>query len=195
MDWNLILFIIAFSAGAICTIAVIIDLLFPSFNVWPHAEGDLVGLIISLFLWGSFYFATLALWVSILPQLHGVTTLTWLGLFLFLGGTVFLIWSMVVLKIHVSLGVKREFITHGPYNLCRNPQTTGLIVQLIGAVLISLSNFMIILAALHVLLLILAIIKEERWLTEQYGEVYGAYKKSTPNRLVPDIGKLFFKAR
>lgn len=194
MDWNFLFFIISLSCGIICLIALVIDFLTPSFKVWPHKDGDTLGLIISLLLWGLFYFATLGLWIHNLFSLPGFTPLTWLGLFLFVGGSAFVIWAMIVLRIHVSLGVKGEQITHGPYRLCRNPQTTGLMIQLIGAVVMSLSIYMIILAVLHYAVLILAVIIEEPWLADQYGQKYEAYKDATPNRFVPHIGKLFSKS-
>ena len=189
MDWTKLLFLFGVSAGVICAIGIVIDLLVPSFNVWPHTEWRFIG-VIGMILWEAFYIATLVVWGLNLPAVSDFSAYTWVGSIFFIGGLAFFIWALVTLKLHVSLGVKGDLITHGPYALCRNPQSTGLVVQMIGAVLMNLSVDIIILATIHIVVLALTVIKEERWLAEQYGEKYASYKEYVPNRLVPDISRL-----
>lgn len=183
---TLLIFNIGLFIGFILAIGLVIDILIPTFDLWPHTDWGFLG-VLEAILWVAFYAATLATWVLGLPPFTEFSALTWLGLILFILGTAFLIWAMVTLKIHVSLGVKGELVISGPYRLCRNPQTTGLFVQLLGALLMTFSPFLALLASVQVAVLVLAVVKEERWLEEQYGEDYREYQEQVPRRFMLDI--------
>ena len=80
-------------------------------------------------------------------------------------------------------GIKKQFITLGPYRYTRNPQYLGDIILFLGITILANSLYVLI---IHVLLSFVFIITpwaEESWLEDQYGEIYLEYKKQTPRFL------------
>ena len=62
----------------------------------------------------------------------------------------------------------------------RNPQYVGNVILFVGASLVANSLLLWITHALLSLVFVLAPILEERWLEEQYGAAYRAYRRATP---------------
>ena len=104
---------------------------------------------------------------------------------MFISGGVFFFWSFLTLGLRESFGLEGEFCSQGPYSLCRNPQTTGLIVKFLGTVLLTYSVLMAVLVVIHIFLLLFAVMAEESWLQKQYSEQYSKYKQKVPNRFLP----------
>jgi protein-S-isoprenylcysteine O-methyltransferase Ste14 len=70
--------------------------------------------------------------------------------------------------------------TDGPYARSRNPQYVGMIVGLTGFALIVNALSVAILAALHVLWVVLLPFAQEPWLREQFGAAYNRYRERVP---------------
>ncbi len=93
----------------------------------------------------------------------------------FLGGN----WSGVV-----TLKQDHELIRAGPYRWVRHPIYTGLLAALLGSVIALGEVRGLIALALFTLALLRKIALEERLLTEEFGPVYGRYRREVP-RLLP----------
>ena len=114
-----------------------------------------------------------------------------IGLVLIVLGFVFLLAGQFTLgRNHSSSVVIREehqLITHGVYRLTRNPMYLGVILIIVVGIPLyapSLRGFLTLL--LLVLLFLNRIRMEETLLTEEFGEAYLAYKRST-RKLIPFI--------
>ena len=186
MQWELISFYTATIIGFILSIGLIIDIKIDKVNLWPITSASLWG-IIELTLWFIFYGLTILVMIGNLKPLTEYTIMSWLGLIMLIGGTGLLFWALIVLNLKESMGVKGEFCSSGPYGICRNPQSTGIIIQLLGVILMTYSVFIIILTTLHIIVLLLLIFAEEPWLNKHYGKEYGKYQKQVPYRLLPYI--------
>jgi len=104
-------------------------------------------------------------------------------------GIVLGIWAIWVMKIgnfNIQPELKKNavLVNSGPYKIIRNPMYTGLILFFGSGLATSfyILNFLIFL--LLVLVLLLKINREEKYLTLRFGEDYLAYKNRT-NRLFP----------
>lgn len=186
MDTGQISFYIALITGIILVIGIIIDLKNQEINFWPITEASLFG-IIELTIWHIFYIATVVFAILTAIPLAEFSIINWLGLILFITGLCFGIWAIIELNIKETYGIKGEFCSSGPYKYCRNPQSTGIIIQFLGAVLFTYSVLMIILTLFHTTLLILLVFAEEPWLYEKYGQDYLEYKEQVPYRFIPYI--------
>ncbi|MBF8436126.1 DUF1295 domain-containing protein [Halanaerobiaceae bacterium Z-7014] len=186
MNISQISFYIALISGIILIIGIIIDLKNQKINLWPITEASLFG-IIELTIWHVFYIATVVFAILTAIPLIEFSIINWVGLILFIIGFCFSIWAIIELNIKESYGVKGEFCSTGPYKYCRNPQSTGIIIHFLGAVLFTYSVLMIILTLIHMILLILLVFAEEPWLHEKYGQDYLEYKEQVPYRFIPYI--------
>jgi len=81
-----------------------------------------------------------------------------------------------------------EILTDGLYAYVRNPLYLGNLVIILGVMIIFLNPWLILVFFIILLHYYLIIRAEEDYLTEQFGSVYLAYKRSTP-RLIPAIWK------
>ncbi len=102
---------------------------------------------------------------------------------------ILILWSVWIMKIgnfNVEPEVKTgaNFVDSGPYAIIRNPMYTGLIF-FFGASVIDAQDIIILTVYLIlVLVLLLKIRLEERFLKKRFGETYLAYMKKT-YRLIP----------
>lgn len=99
------------------------------------------------------------------------------------------LWSILVMRIghfNVQPEVKKNavFVNSGPYRLIRNPMYAGLIIFFGAGVLHSFQIMNLIVFLLLFLVFLLKIGLEEKFLENQFGKDYIAYKKRT-KRLVP----------
>jgi len=186
LDWKLLCFYAGAIIGLGLIAGLIIDLKIAKINFWPITKASFLG-IFSLTFWHVFYVLTLAVLIITLISEAEFSISTWLGLIMFIAGFSFTLWAVVVLNFKETMGVKGEFCSRGPYRVCRNPQSTGIIVQFLGAILMTYSGYVTILTILHITVLLLLIFAEEPWLAEHYGKEYEEYKKEVPYRLIPYI--------
>ena len=123
----------------------------------------------------------LSIWGTIL-------TSGWL-LLLQLFGIALGIWGIWVMKIgnfniQPEVKAKAVLVSTGPYALIRNPMYTGLIVFFGSGVLYSLQFMNLMVYFLLVVVLLLKINMEEKFMTKQFGQTYVLYKNKT-YRLFP----------
>lgn len=85
---------------------------------------------------------------------------------------------------------KNEILTDtGPYKMCRHPLYLGSLLISLGLVIISRSvPVLLYFLVFFPLTYIPAMIMEEKFLTEKFGDAHTIYKKLTPS-FVPDIRK------
>jgi protein-S-isoprenylcysteine O-methyltransferase Ste14 len=116
------------------------------------------------------------------------------GLFLYALGLAGLLWSQRALgrswRIGVDEGERTALVTHGPYELVRNPIYTAMIALVLGLTLIvpsvvALASFVLLLIALEMQTRMV----EEPYLLSSQGESYAAYA-SRVGRFLPGAGKL-----
>lgn len=105
----------------------------------------------------------------------------WAGAAITAAGLLFTVWARVHLGRNwsgvVTLKQDHELVTSGPYRLVRHPVYTGLLLAFAGTALArdewrGLIAVVIMLAALWRKLRL-----EEKWLTQQFGEIYTHYKQ------------------
>lgn len=98
--------------------------------------------------------------------------------FIILGSFLFL-WGIVTLGTKNTSGIKNQFITLGPYRYTRNPQYLGDILLFLGLTILANSLYLLILHAILSFIFVITTWAEEKWLEEQYGEIYLKYKTQT----------------
>ena len=111
------------------------------------------------------------------------------GLVLFGLGLWFAIWARVTIGRNwgtpMSQKEQPELVTGGPYRLVRHPIYTGILVAGVGSA-VALGWFWLIAVLLAGVYFVYAATVEERYLTEQFPDVYPAYRRST-KMLVPFV--------
>ena len=98
-------------------------------------------------------------------------------------GGLLAVWGVVALGVMNSSGLKDGFVSSGPYRFTRNPQYLGDIITLIGVGVIANSLLLWIAHTLLILVFVIAPLTEEPWLEDQYGQVYGEYRRDIPRFL------------
>ena len=102
------------------------------------------------------------------------------GIPLALLGGMLAVWGMVTVGWKNTSGLKGGFVSDGPYRFTRNPQYVGDIVFFIGVGVIANSVFLWIAHLLLALVFVVALLTEEPWLEEQYGNAYREYRRRVP---------------
>ena len=116
---------------------------------------------------------------------HGLDTDPWragLGLALFTLGLAFAIWA----RVHIGRNwgtpmtqkVEPELVTSGPYRLVRHPIYSGILVAGVGTA-VALNWLLLTVVGLAGIYFVVSATVEERYLTEQFPDIYPAYKRST----------------
>ena len=105
------------------------------------------------------------------------------GIPMVLIGSLLLIWGIRTLGINNTSGSVSGFIKSGPYKFTRNPQYLGDMILFIGLSLCANSLYLWITHALLILVFLATPIAEEKWLAEEYGEVYEEYFRDTSRYL------------
>ena len=123
---------------------------------------------------------------------HGLNTDPWragLGLALFALGLGFAIWARVHIGRNWGTPMTQkdepELVTSGPYHLVRHPIYSGVLVAGLGTA-VALSWMWLIAVVLAGIYFIYSATVEERYMTEQFPDIYPVYKRST-KMLVPFI--------
>lgn len=114
----------------------------------------------------------------------------WVGLALTVGGLAFTVWARVHLgkfwSARVGLKENHELIQSGPYRWVRHPIYTGILTATIGSAML-VGEYRALLAVVLVWLgLTLKARREEKLLSEQFGETYAQYMQRT-GALMPKL--------
>jgi protein-S-isoprenylcysteine O-methyltransferase Ste14 len=109
--------------------------------------------------------------------------LRWAGTLLAFVGVAFWIFSQNVLNKYWSpqLQIQKEhkIVTNGPYKVIRHPIYTAMFFWVIGLALFTANMIFVLLALLTIVGLVLRVPKEEKMMTDQFGEEYKKYMQST----------------
>ena len=113
-----------------------------------------------------------------------------LGLGLTIAGFAFAIWARVHLGRNwsgtVTIKKDHELIQKGPYALVRHPIYTGALLALLGTSIVFGETRWLLGFALAVLALRLKSLREEQFMTEQFGAEYADYRRKVKG-LVPFV--------
>jgi|SRR5580658_5009609 protein-S-isoprenylcysteine O-methyltransferase Ste14 len=105
------------------------------------------------------------------------------GLFLTALGVAFAIWARAHLGANwsaaVSIRANHELIRTGPYRRIRHPIYTGLILAAIGTALVLGQVRGLLAVAIFVAAFYTKASKEERWLTQEFGDQFEAHTRQT----------------
>ncbi len=104
---------------------------------------------------------------------------TWLyaGLAIYLLG---MIMYMIVLVSFATTPLDREPVVKGLYRYSRHPTYVVSFIVFIGVGIASASWLVLLLSALYMVLIVIAVPAEERFLVQQYGDAYRRYMDKTP---------------
>ncbi len=184
MGISSIFYLLGIISGSVLAVGAAVNLI-SSIQLWPLERKSEAWLVYSLL--GIFYVSfTVTLMRSVSP-VSEFTLSNWSGLILTVFGLSFFLWSISSLHLRETFGFEGEFCSQGPYGICRNPQTLGLIILSIGAILLTGSQAVSVLTIFHLAFLLLIIPAEESWLRKKYGEKYKRYREKVPNRLIPRL--------
>jgi len=113
----------------------------------------------------------------------GGWTRYWIGVALTAGGLLFAVWARRILGANwsgtVTVKEAHELIRHGPYRLIRHPIYTGILVAFLGS---GLAGGQVRGAIAFLIALIALFLKsrlEERFMLEEFGERYAAYRRES----------------
>lgn len=124
----------------------------------------------------------------------GILGLPWTLIFRIAGVLLILlgafIWFMGALRSGMDENISENKLkTDGIYAWVRNPMYSGIWITLIGATLMWHNAWMLILPVINWLIMTVVLINtEEKWLIKLYGDEYADYKKHV-NRCVPFFPK------
>ena len=116
-------------------------------------------------------------WAFVIFIILGVLSII-LGLYLWIPSALY--------KKNIDYYIKKnELCVTGRYEICRNPCYSGIMFVCIGILLFAHNLWLLILPIFYYLLMsVMMIFSEEKWLEDQYGETYLNYKKKV-NRVIP----------
>lgn len=106
---------------------------------------------------------------------------SWVGVLACLIAVVFFLWSLISFKKSFRVGLVENtaqgLITTGAFAISRNPIYVSFALMLIGQFLIYPSWILLIYILIGISTFHRQVLKEEKFLTEQYGEEFNAYCK------------------
>lgn len=158
-------------------------------NLWAQVGLVLVSLALCAVL---IYLLWLPVPVSPSDQLADILRI--LGLALFVGGTLLVLWARRTLGrmwgISTSRKVKllpdHHLVKVGPYRVVRHPMYSGWWVALLGAILVYRTWILIVLLVFSIIAFARRARLEERVLAERFGQEWEAYARTTKS-LIPLI--------
>ena len=146
---------------------------------WQRLE-HVIPLVIGFLLIYNHRFAWNFLADRLIPQNDAVTII---GLLLTLGGLIFAVWARIALGANwsgtVTIKSGHNLIRRGPYRWIRHPIYTGILLSFLGTILLqgevrAFLGFVFVLLALY-----RKAIREERFLSEEFGEGFAEHAKQT----------------
>jgi len=146
---------------------------------WQRLE-HVIPLVIGFLLIYNRRFAWNFLADRIIPQNDAITII---GLLLTLGGLIFAVWARIALGANwsgtVTIKSGHNLIRRGPYRWIRHPIYTGILLSFLGTILLqgevrAFAGFALVLLALY-----RKAKREERFLSEEFGEGFAEHAKHT----------------
>ena len=117
-------------------------------------------------------------------------TIRWLGVVLFVAGTLLRLWPVFVLgrrfSGYVAIQPGHTLVTTGIYGVIRHPSYLGLLIGTLGWALAFRSTVGIVLTTLMLVPIVARIRAEERFLYAHFGAQYNVYRSRT-SRLIPGL--------
>ena len=124
------------------------------------------------------------------PFVPSTLPYAFLGLGLTVAGFAFAIWARVHLGRNwsgvVTIKKDHELIRTGPYGIVRHPIYTGALLALLGTSIVYIYTRWLMGLVLAVLALKLKSLREERFMTDQFGEEYTDYRREV-KALIPFV--------
>ena len=164
--------------------AIINDLLYFAIPAIAVASA---GMVVSTFIWRDGLVTPRDMFKQ-RPNLSLLSTQSMVGVFLFvIGFATELVGQITIGRSYSSTLVIREdhkLVTHGIYHYIRHPIYLGVILAAIGIPMYSSSLAGILIMSALIPIFLIRIKFEERMLTDEFGDVYLTYKKST-RKLIP----------
>ena len=146
---------------------------------WQRLE-HVIPMVIGFFFLYNHNFAWKFLGDRIIPQNDAVTSS---GLLLTAGGLIFAVWARIALGANwsgtVTIKSGHDLIRRGPYKWIRHPIYTGILISFLGTVLLlgevrAFCGFALVLLALY-----RKAKREERFLSEEFGEGFAEHARHT----------------
>jgi protein-S-isoprenylcysteine O-methyltransferase Ste14 len=113
----------------------------------------------------------------------------WLGATLLSTSLLALIWSLFInlpfRKTYLASGVGDELVTTGLYGLVRHPGVIGFVLVLLSLILVSRSSLLLVAAPVFIMLDIVLVIVQDRFVFGKMFAGYDRYREKTP-MLVPN---------
>lgn len=115
-----------------------------------------------------------------------------IGLAIFLIGTILAVWAKLIMgtswgrPAQHDLNLQSKLVTSGPFTYSRNPIYVGLFLLFSGFEMV-LQSYLIVLIIPLVLIVFLAVKKEEKLLEKYFGKEYLEYKKRVPRFINSDM--------
>jgi protein-S-isoprenylcysteine O-methyltransferase Ste14 len=176
-----VLFIFVLIVDFVLILGILVSIFFPEHRIWPPPRRD------SWQFWVSWIFSLLGMIVSPLVGIIDYGSLgdgNWfnflVGILTILVGVGVVLWGVIMLSMHQSLGLKGKLMIEGPYRYSRNPQYVGFILMCAGFILVPYSFMGLILGIVVASVFVILPFSEEPWLKQQYGEEYVEYCRRVP---------------
>ncbi|MGC4129016.1 MAG: isoprenylcysteine carboxylmethyltransferase family protein [Bergeyella sp.] len=116
-------------------------------------------------------------------ELFRSQSVSWIGVLVCSVAVGFFLWSMISFRKSFRVGLventEQGLITTGAFAISRNPVYVSFAMMLIGQFLIFPSWILLIYIIIGILRFHIQVLKEEKFLTEQYGEEFKQYCKKT----------------
>lgn len=166
---------VALLAATVWSIAV------PGRRLWPPVRSSVSHRVIVWLLTITIFASGIVLGLLDWNGIDLPTAVRWgIGLPLILAGNAVVWYGVTQIGMRATSGAVAELRTNGLYHYSRNPQYLADMGILAGWMVLSASFWVLPLAAAGALVLAVAPLAEERWLLEQYGADYAAYRQGTP---------------
>ena len=146
---------------------------------WQRLE-HVIPLVFGFLLIYNNRFAWSLLADRIIPQNDAITII---GLLLTLGGLIFAVWARIALGANwsgtVTIKSGHNLIRRGPYRWIRHPIYTGILLSFLGTILLQGEVRAFVAFAFVLLALYRKAKREERFLSDEFGENFAEHAKQT----------------
>ena len=137
----------------------------------------IIGKVLGFSIWGAVIIQLIGI---DLKMLEGNILSDFISAAFFMLSTIFMVSSFISLRESSSLGLPQEqtsLKTSGIYKISRNPMYVAFYLSFFGAIFYTLNLIVMIFTLISILIYHKIILSEERYLEQQFGEIYLQYKK------------------